>query len=283
MSTLNPALERRREVARRVNDVLGEHPEVTSVYVFGSVASGHVDDRSDVDITFVCRSDILPLSARQNILSQIGSKWRFDDTSQKNPIWDAYDTDGIVDDIPVDAHYQTVSSVSQVLDEVVNKGTIATEKIPFRPYTLAALVQRAWLLRDKDGVFRGWLKQTKVYPQRLKTNILRHFAPMLRENSRELKSHAERRLGPIDQLLFLTRAVDALTSLLFALNETYDPADRRAELTVLPTLTYVPRDFVQRLRDVVEGPFDTSGALERAQLFEELATEVLEMTDAAKG
>ena len=36
-------LEKRRTIARRIDQTLGDHPSVTAVYVFGSVASGHVD------------------------------------------------------------------------------------------------------------------------------------------------------------------------------------------------------------------------------------------------
>ena len=279
MSNKDTFLEERRKIARRIDDVLGEHPEVTCVYVLGSVASGHVDERSDVDITFVCRSDILPLSTRQKILSQIGSELQFNSASGHNPIWDAFD-DGVVDGIPVQLHYQTAPSISEVLDEVINNGAITTEKVPFRPYTVAAMLQRAWLLRDKDGVFKGWLEQTRVYPQRLKQNILRYFVFILRENTEELVSNAERRHGPANNIFFLFLASDALKRVLYALNDMYDAADRREEITILPTLRYVPRDFIPRLTYVLEGPFDASGTLERAKLFEQLATEVLKMAEA---
>ena len=33
-------LEKRREIAQRIDSVLGEHPDVTAIYVLGSVASG---------------------------------------------------------------------------------------------------------------------------------------------------------------------------------------------------------------------------------------------------
>ena len=43
-------LEKRREVAKLISTRLEVHPDVIAVYVFGSVATGHIDDRSDVDM-----------------------------------------------------------------------------------------------------------------------------------------------------------------------------------------------------------------------------------------
>ena len=277
-------LEKRREIARRIDHRIGEHPQVTAVFVFGSVASGHVDERSDVDVMAICRLGILSLVTRKKILSPIGSNWQFNEPSTDDPIWagnampDVIDN-GVIDGTAVEVHYQTERLYSEVLGEIVGDGAITTKKVPVRPYTLAGLLQRAWLLRDKDGNFSKWLEKIKTYPRPLKMNILRHFVPILRENAASLKEYAERRLGPGLQIFFLSQATDAMASILYALNDTYDPADKRAERTILRILSYVPRDFVSRYAYVLEGPFDDSGALERARLFGELADEVLEIAD----
>ncbi len=69
---MDAELKRRRDIAQQVDALLGPLPEVTAVYVFGSVASGHVDERSDVDIIFVCSPEILPTSKRKEVLSRTG-------------------------------------------------------------------------------------------------------------------------------------------------------------------------------------------------------------------
>ena len=89
-------------------------------------------------------------------------------------------------------------------------------------------------------------------------------------------------MGPHVFLFFLTRAVDALISILYALNEVFDPADRRAERTVWPQLKNVPSDFVARLNYISEGPFDTSGRVERAHLFTTLVDETLNIASDLK-
>ena len=276
---MNSALEKRRNIARRINELVVDDSRVTCVYVFGSVASGDADGLSDLDLTMVCKEKLLPVSARVESLSQLGWLWEFDDPTLDNPIWDALDS-GVVDGIPVEVHYQTAPSISAVLNEVKNEGALATATVPFRPYTVAGLVQRAWLLSDKDEIFNQWLEQTKVYPQALQVNILRHFMPILRQNAEEFSLQAKRKLGPLGCLYFLSTAGAALTSILFALNEIYDPADRRECRTILPILDHTPRDFLRRLDHILQGPFDDSGAALRAGLFRELATEVLMMAES---
>ncbi len=272
------ALSKRRNVAYRIDNALGHHPEVSSILVFGSVASGYVDERSDVDILIICKPTILSVSDRKSILSQIGSNWRFHESC--DALFAECDLDGLVEDTLVELHFQTAAWISEVLDEVLGQGAVTTKKLPFRPYTLPALLQRAWLLRDKEGIVEQWRKKAKIFPNELKLNILRHFLPILRENLAELKANAERGLGAWGFIFHLNWAMDALARILFALNEIYDPADRREERTILPTLIYVPQDFIPTLTEVLEGPFDEVGALHRAHMFERLAVEVLKMAEA---
>ena len=142
------------------------------------------------------------------------------------------------------------------------------------------MVQRAWLLRDKRGVFKRWQDQTAVYPLRLKQNILRHNVPLPNDSVDELRTSAERGLGAGIVLFFLFHGMHALESILFALNDMYDPASRWDEKTILPTLISVPEDFLARYNYVLEGPFDDAGARARAQAFAALASEILRMVES---
>ena len=236
---MSSALENRRDIARRIDGLMGGRPEVTAVYVLGSVASDQADERSDVDISFVYNHAPPPLSTRRELLSRIGSGWQPDTPNSDDPMWagnampDVGDI-GVVEGVRVEVIYQASQLISEVLGEVLDRGAITTPKMPDRPYTLAGLVQRAWVLRDKDGLLRGWIGRTQTYPALLKRNVLRHFIPVLRENAEALTDSAERGYGANTYLFFLTRATDSMDSVLYALNETYDPADKRAQLSVLP-------------------------------------------------
>jgi hypothetical protein len=273
------ALELRQGIAQQMASLLASQPVVSAVLVMGSVASGHVDERSDVDLLVICRSEMLPLAEREHLLAQVGTDWRFQET-QAHPLFAEVDVDGHVDGVLVTVHYQTVAWIEMVLRQVIEQGAITTEQMPFRPYTLLALLQRGWLLYDQDGLVGSWREYMHTFPPLLKTNLLRWFIPRLEEQVDELVATAERDLGPRAFLFHLNWAVDALIEILLALNEVYDPADRRTERVVLPTLPHVPGAFLPRLTQVLQGPFDVAGARYRAQLFAELAREVLQQANA---
>lgn len=71
------ALKERYEIACRLADLLGTHQAVSSTLVFGSVAHGDVDERSDVNLFIVCRPEVIPIAERMRLFSQVGSGWRF--------------------------------------------------------------------------------------------------------------------------------------------------------------------------------------------------------------
>jgi predicted nucleotidyltransferase len=275
----NQTLERLQSVAHLVGARLATHPDVAVVLVMGSVALGHVDDRSDVDLFVVCRSRIVPTADRRRLLSSIGSAWTFHDRSNGNRLFANADVDGHVGDVLVTVHYQTVVWIRTVLHAVLDQGAITTKQLPFRPYTLPGLLLRGLVLSDSDGLVASWRDQAKPYPELLKRNIVQHYVPLLRENLEDLVNNAERGLGPRTFIFRISRVVDALISILYALNDTYDPADRRAERVIWPTLTNVPADFIARLTDVQQGPFDDAGARHRARRISELANDVLQMVN----
>jgi predicted nucleotidyltransferase len=72
---MESGLARRQAIARRVSGALEIHPPVAAVRVFGSVASGHIDERSDVDILVVCREALLSSNDRLAILKELGTGW----------------------------------------------------------------------------------------------------------------------------------------------------------------------------------------------------------------
>jgi hypothetical protein len=135
-------------------------------------------------------------------------------------------------------------------------------------------------LLDKGKVVRKWRDQAQPFPWQLKLNLLQHYVPLLGENLEALVVDAERHLGSRLFLFHLNQAADALVSVLFAVNEVYEPGDRWAERNILPTLEKAPKEFLTRFTEVLEGPFDQSGMLYRARLFQQLAMEMLNLSEA---
>jgi predicted nucleotidyltransferase len=159
---------------------------VECVFVHGSVATGHVDADSDVDLTCVSSEAIPTIEVRRLILDLIGGGWKFDDESLDNPIWSACDSNGIVDDILVTVHYQTRHFVEELIDRVINDGAIRTKEVSFRPYTLIGMLHEALVLHDPEGHFSSWLNRTQTYPERLRRNIVNHFQLSMMEYAHDL-------------------------------------------------------------------------------------------------
>jgi len=268
------ALTLRQAIARKVARLLAAHSAVSGVLVIGSVATGLVDERSDVDLLVLCRSGLPPGAERAPLLAQVGTGWRFQEL-QANPLFGEADVDGLVDGVLVTVHYQTIPWIETVLAQVLEQGALTTAQMPFRPYTLPALLQRGWVLSDPDGRVGRWRERLRPFPAVLKTNLLHTFIPQLEEQRDELTAAAERDLGPRAFLFHLNWAVDALIQILYAVNEVYDPADRRTQRGVLPTLPGLPDWFLPQLTQVLQGPFDMEGARYRARLFDDLAQEAL--------
>ena len=270
-------LERRRVVAEGMAQQLGEVPNVIAILVFGSVASGHVDETSDIDILVICEPDIPDAEMRRGTL--VGS-WTFE-TRKGDALFPVLEEGISPEGIAMTLHYQRVAWIDAVLEEVLGKGAITTKLLPFRPYTLVGLLNRAWVLEDKLGTVAAWRARTATFPPPLRRNLLAYFVPLLREHTAELLANTRRRLGPVTYIFNLNWAVDAMAGILYALNGIYDPAARRAERTLCPHFEVAPDNFSVRLEAILQGPFDDEAALQKAQRFAELASEVLTLAETS--
>lgn len=267
-------LLRLRTATRRLGAALGAFPDVAAVLIFGSVASGTADSASDLDVLVVCRTAIPPVVERRRFLPTVGTDWTTVDNGGQQ-LFPACDRGRLADGTRTEIHYQAAPWISAVLQEVLTAGAITTERLTLRPYTLPALLQRAWVLHDGDGLVERWREQARVYPPALRRNIFQHFAPILTEQVAEFVAAAERDLGPGVCIFHLSRAWDAMTSIVLAMNAVYDPADRRMHQTVIPALRVLPTDYAVRLSAILEGPFDGAGSRRSAGRLEQLAEETL--------
>src|SRR5579883_1793186 len=129
-------LEQRRRIARHVATVLALSPTVSAILVFGSVASGQVDEHSDVDLFVFCQPTIPSGETRARWLASLGTGWHRYDQTQGDSLFAHVDSDGLVDDVLVSLHYQTTAWVDLVLRDVIEQGMITSLSMPFRAYTL---------------------------------------------------------------------------------------------------------------------------------------------------
>lgn len=263
-------------MSRHVANAFATHVEVIAAVVFGSVASGQVDTFSDIDMLVVC-SELPSLVEREQLAVSLGLT--FINAGSDTPLFCDQDNCISKDGLELSLHYQRAEWMTAVITEVLN-GAVTTAQLPFRPYTLLGLLERGWLLTDRGGTVTAWRERLYPYPERLKQNIIRSFVPVLQESAEELLVTAQRDLGPRNIIFHLNWGVDALVSILLALNEQYDSAERRFEQAVLPRLETKPEGLDACLRDILVGPFDKKGSLHRAQIFKKLADETLELARA---
>jgi len=273
-------LSKRYAIACLIAGLLIAHKSVLSVIVLGALAQGSVDKNTGIDFLIICRSAIMSMNEREQALTQIGGTWLFGCQLHDNRVFADTDIGELVtENVQVNIHYQTTSWVSSTLKEVFVRDAMTIKHMPDYHYTFIAFLQRGWLLYDKRNVVRKWRESVVSFHRHLKVNVLEHLIPRLRQSQSELEVSAEHGFGPWVFLHYLDEAVDALISILFALNEVYEPEDRRVANNNLLILNKVPNAFLKRLTEVLEGPFDDKGALYRAQLFQHLTTEVLKMAE----
>lgn len=271
-------IDKYRKIAQATAEALSHLPDVECIYAHGSVATGQVDARSDVDLTCVLAERLPSLRSRRFALNSIGSGWHFADSSLDNPIWQSCDTNGLVDDVPVTVHYQTATFVNDQMAKVIELGAVATKEIPFRPYTLIGMLREALVLYDKSGCFPNWTERTQVFPDGLRTNLIAYHRSAMVGHVQDLEASVDRGLGPSVFLFHLTRASDSMISLLYAINRIYDPASKRAEQTVFPRLEIVPVDFHARWTRMLEGPFDLEGRTEGLEELSKLMVDVMSLS-----
>ena len=267
-------LAQRQELSRQVAAALEPNPDILAVLVFGSVASGEVDVASDIDIFVVCH-DVPPVQIRTALVSPLGL-W-LEHTAHEGELFGDVNQLNHQDGLRLTLHYQRADWLEFIITEVL-AGAITTVNVPFRPYTFLGLLHQSQVLLDKRELAAGWLERSRTYPPRLKESLLDVSIPQLRDHAAELTETATRGLGARTFLFHLNWGVDALTSILLALNEQYDPAAKRFESSVLPLLKHKPDDFDRRLHDILVGPFDEDGMYGRARAFQTLADEVIELT-----
>ena len=141
------------------------------------------------------------------------------------------------------------------MHQVRTEGALTLPEMPFRPYTVLGLFAHAIPVYDPQGLVEGLRAQLSPYPATLKANLLGEALPIMTDGLAELRDYTRRNIGPSVFLLHLGRVCDAMVSVLYALNEHYDPATKRPE-QVLRTLAVLPERFVGRFVCLLEGPFD---------------------------
>lgn len=264
-------------VISSVVPVLADLAGVIALLGFGSTALGTADAQSDIDLLVLCDPDIPsgPLRRRhfeqqaglsELVLNEYSPGWEDPWSAQKDAFTLTHQR--------YDVSYNTPAWLASVVQAVRTTGATSVPEMPFRPYTVLGLLATALVFHDPQHIARDLVNQTQPYPALLKSNILDEFVPVLQDSVEELRNYAARGIGNTAYLFHLVRACDALSSCLFALNDTYDPATKRVE-EALQGLPRLPTNFSERYRHLLEGPFTGTRRQDVADQLATLTREVL--------
>ena len=235
--------------------------EVVAILCMGSHAFGTADAYSDIDLYVICDPQIIPSSTRQTVLEQtdgVSALQIQPESAGWDSQWAPQSDKLILEQLPIDISYNTKTWLTTVVHKVTTQGAISIPELTFRPYTMLGLLGNAISLYDPQGFIESLVTELYPYPPILKQNILAEFMPRLEDSLAELQNFVLRDIDNSAFLFHLSRLCDALTSVLYAINEVYDPAVKRS-MTALSTLDRLPGNFIARYEAILTGPFDSHG------------------------
>lgn len=270
----NPG-EKVRQLTLPILEAFAQSPAVVGVLCFGSYALDVYDEHSDVDLYVLCAPELMTTATRHALLTNIQGVTTLhlaqDHAGWENQ-WNPQSDRLVLNGVPIELSYNTQDWLTTVVHKVIEEGATSLPELRFRPYTMLGLLANALVLYDPFTVIEQLRARLTPYPARLKENLIRQNLAIVTEWSADLQDCARRNFGASTFLFYLWHISDALTSLLLAINETYDPATKRSE-KMLKKLAHLPDNFISRYEKVLEGPFTQAGqhviAAELAKLIEE--------------
>ena len=237
---------------------------------------GTFDEYSDLDLFVFCEPDIVSAAERRQVLESIQGISYFEESdiavgwdSQWSPQSDSFR----VNEDLFEISYNTVDWIRTVVRRVTQEGAISIPEQKFRAYTMLGLLEDGIILYDLCSCLRYLIDCLYPYPVQLKQRLISDSLHTLKDCLAELKDGVKRGFGLTFFHFFFHRMRDALHILLFAVNEKYDPAVKRSEVTY-QKLSLLPPNFLERYARLLEGPFDKNGMQRAIRELETLITEI---------
>ncbi len=249
---------------------------IGAILCFGSYAMGTFDEYSDLDLFAFCEPEIVLAADRRRALESVECIADFGESqgtvgwdNQWSPQVDRFRVNGDRFEIS----YNTIDWIRTVVKRVTQEGAISIPEQKFRPYTILGLLENGIILYDPCSFLSNLIGRIYPYPVRLKRRLISDSLHTLKDCLVELKNGNKREFGLTFFHFFFYRMCDALYTLLFALNEKYDPAVKRPEVEY-EKLSLLPPNFPERYTVLLEGPFDKNGRQRAIHELETLITEI---------
>jgi hypothetical protein len=257
-------------------EALSTIPGIEGILCFGSYAMGTFDEYSDVDLYVLSAPAIPAPEVRRKALWTVPTVSDVE-TVQPDGAWNNQwcpENDRCrVAGLQFELSYNTMAWMLGVVRAVKESGQTSTPEFTFRAYTLLGLLEYAIVLYDPASTLREVKARLYPYPLRLKETIRSENLAVARGSIEELEDYVKRGIGPGAFQFHYFRAIDAIHSMLFAINERYDPAVKRGEL-LLQSLPIVPERFSERYSRILETPLTIEGRREIAAGLKELLIDI---------
>jgi predicted nucleotidyltransferase len=264
-----------RKIANPVVEALSKLESVKGIVCFGSYATGTFDKHSDMDLYVFCHPKIMPSSSRKSVLEKIEGitelqldHAEFDWDNQWCPKGDRFKLHNLLFDIT----YNTVGWIQTVVKKV-KEGETSIPELKFRPYTILGLLDNSLILYDPESMLKRIKSHLYPFPPKLKSALLTQGISVFKDSLADLQDYVKRGIGNTAFHFQLERIVDAIGTIMFALNERYDPATKRAEEAFLK-LKNVPEHFTERYNGILATPLSDQG---RKKVVKELVTLFVEI------
>jgi hypothetical protein len=253
--------------------------QVRAILCFGSYAMGTSDASSDIDLYVVCHPQIVAPDERQAAFLQAGDldelHLDYDQPGWENqwcPSNDRLRLNGIQFDIV----YNTLNWVQAVVNQVKTLGATSIPELRFRPYTFLGMLENSVILYDADGVLHRIVADLYPYPPTLRQALMDSSLAVIHSSLEDMQDYARRNIGNSAFLFHLWRVIDAMETLLFALNERYNPATKRLE-EAYRSLPILPANFLKRYNGLLETPLTPPGRLKIVAGLQTLVDDIVEL------
>jgi len=251
--------------------VLSGIDAIKGALCFGSYAVGTFDEQSDIDLYVLCHPEVITPENRLRAFEMIdgvtalqidhqSSTW----DNQWCPAGDTFRLHGVL----IDVGWNTIDWIRTVVQRVSKGGSTSFPELRFRAHTMLGLLANSVILLDPEAILHRMKSELYPYPPRLKQALLQESLPILKGSLGDMRNYVDRGIGNTAFHFHLERFLEALVTIVFALNERYDPATKHVE-QAYAAMNRLPQDFLTRYNRILEIPLTVNG---RRELVSELET-----------
>jgi hypothetical protein len=233
----------------RLVALFAELPQVQAISLGGSKASSRADAASDFDV-YVFTTAEVPSETRQCIVQQLGG------ASVANLGHDYFGGGDEWLDAKTGVHFDVMYFGLEWLREQVERPLVHHQPSLGYSTAFAYTVSRARILHDPDGAFATLQALTqRPYPEALREAVVRYNHPMLRGTISSYRAQLEKAAARQDIVSLNHRLAALLASyfdIIFAVNRTLHPGEKRLVATALTTCQSLPENFERDITQTLE-------------------------------